>query len=189
MLIEDGISWSTRFTNSLLINDKLWPNDYDVKVTFVPQTNDMTVQNLAYDKYKWIYAKAFQNSIFVLNSKKIYDNLSNFKNDIIDFVSQPYDQMSGVTMFKKLNMVGGDHLKVVCIEIESWQGENLRYTITEDSPENQILDDLEKEIEDQWWSNDLPVFSSFEKQQLTWEEIGFKIKEDSRLKVIKGGIK
>jgi hypothetical protein len=24
---------------------------------------------------------------------------------------------------------------------------------------------------------------------LTWEEIGFKIKEDSRLKVIKGGIK
>jgi hypothetical protein len=33
------------------------------------------------------------------------------------------------------------------------------------------------------------MFSSFEKQQLTWEEIGFKIKEDSRLKVIKGGIK
>jgi hypothetical protein len=115
--------------------------------------------------------------------------MSNFKNDIIDFVSQPYDQMSGVTMFKKLNMVGGEHLKVVCIEIESWQGENLRYTITEDSPENQILDDLEKQIENPWWCNDRPVFSSFEKQLLTWEEIGFKIKQDSRLKVIKGGIK
>ena len=189
MLIEDGISWSTRFTNSLLINNKLWPNDYDVKVTFVPQTNDMAIQNLAYDKYKWIYAKAFQNSIFISHDKKIYDKLSSFKNDIVDFVSQPYDQMSGVTMFKKLNIVGGDHLKVVCIEIESWQGENLRYTITEDSPETQLLEELEKEIDNPWWCNELPVFSSFEENQLTWEQIGFKIKEDSRLKVIKGGIK
>jgi len=31
--------------------------------------------------------------------------------------------------------------------------------------------------------------SSFLEKQLTWEEIGFTIKDESRLKVIQGGIK
>jgi len=189
MLIENGISWSTRFTNTILINNKLWPNDYDVKITFTPQTNDMQMQNFVYDKYKCIFNKFLQNSIFIENNQELFDRMDVFKNDVVDFVSAPYDQMSGVTIMRKLNAVGGNFLRVISCEIESWQGENLRYTITEDSPEWEILDDLQKEIENPWWLSDQPVMSSFLEKQLTWEEIGFTIKDDSRLKVIQGGSK
>ena len=189
MLIENGISWSTRFTNSILINNKLWPNDYDIKVTFTPETDDMQIQNFVYDKYKWIFAKVLQNSIFIVHEQEIYNKINVFKNDIIDFVSAPYDQMAGITILRKLNSIGGEYLKVFSFEIESWQGENLRYTITEDSPECEVLNDLQKTIDNPWWLHDRPILSSFIKEKLTWEEIGFKIKNESRLKVIKGGSK
>ena len=45
MLIEDGMSWKTRFTNTILLNNKLWPNDYEVNIVFVPQTDNPAVQN------------------------------------------------------------------------------------------------------------------------------------------------
>ena len=189
MLIENGISWSTRFTNSILINNKLWPNDYDIRITFTPETNDMQMQNFVYDKYKCIFNKFLQNSIFIENNQEVFDKMDVFKNDVVDFVSAPYDQMAGVNIMRKLNSVGGDNLRVISCEIESWQGENLRYTITEDSPEWEILDDLQKEIKNPWWLSDQPVMSSFLEKQLTWEEIGFTIKDESRLKVIQGGSK
>ena len=104
-------------------------------------------------------------------------------------MSDPVDQIIGVTIMSKLNSIGGEYLKVQCLEIESWQGENLRYTINADSPEWDVIHDLEKEIEKPWWLSGQPNFSNFEKTHLTWEEIGFTINAESKLKLVKGGAK
>ncbi len=112
MLIEDGMSWKTRFTNTILLNNKLWPNDYEVNIVFVPQTDNPAVQNLTYDKYKYLFNKVFQNAIFIKHDKKTYQQLNHYRNDVIDFVSDPYDQLVGVQIFSKLNSIGGEFLKV-----------------------------------------------------------------------------
>lgn len=187
MLSEDTICFKTRFTNSLLLNNKLWPNDYEIAVYFVPQTNDQKLQNITYEKYKWVFGRAFQNSIFIPSDEKIYASVKTFKNDIIDFVSDPVDQIIGVTIMSKLNSIGGEFLKVQNIEIDSWQGENLRYNITADSPEWDVVQDLEKEIKNPWWLSDKPIFTNYEKNMLTWEEIGFTINTESKLRLVKGG--
>lgn len=189
MLGEDTICFKTRFTNSLLLSNKIWPNDYDCAIHFVPQTDDQQLQNITYEKYKWIFGRAFQNSIFIRNDEKTFNSLSSYKNDIIDFVSDPVDQIIGVTMMSKLNSVGGEYLKVQNIEIESWQGENLRYNINADSPEWDILHDLEKEIKNPWWLSAEPIFTNFEKEILTWQEIGFTLNDKANLKLVKGGVK
>ena len=189
MLSEDSICFKTRFTNTMLLSGKLWPNDYDLAVHFTPQTDDQKLQNITYEKYKWVFGRVLQNSIFITNDKKMYKDVENLKNDIIDFVSDPVDQIIGVTIMSKLNSIGGEYLKVQCLEIESWQGENLRYTINADSPEWDVIHDLEKEIEKPWWLSGQPNFSNFEKTHLTWEEIGFTINAESKLKLVKGGAK
>ena len=188
MLIEDGMSWKTRFTNTILLNNKLWPNDYEVNIVFLPQTDNPAVQNLTYDKYKYLFNKVFQNAIFIKHDKKTYQQLNHYRNDVIDFVSDPYDQLVGVQIFSKLNSIGGEFLKVEALEIESWQGENIRYTIGTESPEWEILQDLERDIDNPWWKTELPSFCSFFKDDLTWDEIGFTINDDRKLQVIKGGL-
>lgn len=187
MLGEDTICFRTRFTNSLLLSNKIWPNDYDCSIHFVPQTDDQQLQNSTYEKYKWVFARAFQNSIFISQDAQIHKSVAPFNNDVIDFVSEPVDQIVGVTIMSKLNSIGGEYLKVTKCEIESWQGENLRYNINAESPEWQVLHDLEKETTNPWWLSAKPMFSNFQKEVLTWEEIGFKIDSSSKLKVIKGG--
>ena len=107
MLSEDSICFKTRFTNSILLNNKLWPNDYEVAVHFVPQTDDQKLQNITYEKYKWVFGRAFQNSIFIPSDEKVFDTVKIFKNDVIDFVSDPVDQIIGVTIRSKLNSLYG----------------------------------------------------------------------------------
>jgi len=189
MLTEDSICFKTRFTNSLLLNNKIWPNDYDCAVHFVPQTDDQQLQNITYEKYKWVFGRALQNSVFIQHDEKIQKTVASFKNDVVDFVSDPVDQIIGVTIMSKLNSIGGEYLKVQNFEIESWQGENLRYNINADSPEWDIIHDLEKDIENPWWLSPQPTFSNFQKDVLTWQEIGFTIDTQSKLKLVKGGAK
>jgi len=184
MSIEEGMQWKTRFTNVVYIGNKLWPNDVDVKLHFIPLSDNADEQNLAFDKIKYCFHRIFQNSVFIQNDQKVYDQLSKFSDQIIDFSDRPVDQITGVTMFSKLNMMIGNYLKVSLLEIESWQGENLRFLINEDSPEWELIEHTEKT---NWWFNESPQFSNFDKKQLTWEEVGIKIKSSERFRVIKGG--
>ena len=50
MSIDDGMQWRTRFTNVVLVNNKMYPNDTEIKVTFQPKTNDAQTQNLTIEK-------------------------------------------------------------------------------------------------------------------------------------------
>ena len=77
-------------------------------------------------------------------------------------------------------------VKVDALEIESWQGENLRFMITTDSPEWKLLQNCD--IKDPWWHDDTARFSNFTKEPLTWDDIGFTIKNKyDRFTVIEGG--
>jgi hypothetical protein len=104
----------------------------------------------------------------------------------LDFANRPIDQIVGVTVFSKLDAIGSDYFKIEQVEIESWQGENLRFIINANAPEWELIES--KKGEYCWWTDPQPNFSSFDKNQLTWNEIGFKIKEEKQFTVIKGGV-
>ena len=187
MLNEDGISWSTRFTNTLCLKGKLWPNDYRITFNFVPLVSDAKKQNLVFEKYKYCFHRVFQNSLFIKYDNEAYNKLKVFDNFVIDFVHDPYDQLVGVQIFSKLNAIGEGLLKVEAMHIESWQGENLQYVITNDSPEWEILHDLEKTMNNHWWKNNSPHFSTFTSTKATWDEVGFTASNEPVLHIIQGG--
>lgn len=183
MYLEDGIQWSTRFTNTVLLADKLWPNETIVTLHLSPNSDDPDKQNITFEKYKYCFNKIMQNSIFVANKEKEYNMFKDYANYVIDFPVRPVDQMTGTCLYAKLNCIGGDVLKVDGMQIESWQGENLRFNITPDSPEWDFVSHEKK----YWWNNPQPNFNNFEKDRLTWEEIGFTINNiRSHLTVIQG---
>lgn len=187
MLVEDGMLWRSRYTNSVLIGNKIWPNDSEVTIHFSPCTDDPSQQHITFEKYKYVFNKVLQNSIFVENQTQ-YDVFKAYNDTVIDFSHKPVDQIVGVTLFAKLNSIGGDFLKVNVLEIESWQGENIRFIINQESPEWDLIDNDARD--NSWWWDSNPKWSNFDKTNLTWQEIGFNIQtNDSLFTVIKGGRK
>ena len=78
MSIDDGMQWRTRFTNIVLVNNKMYPNDTEIKVTFQPKTNDAQTQNLTFEKYKYFLVKVLQNSMFIQKNEKHYNFFKQF---------------------------------------------------------------------------------------------------------------
>ena len=185
MLNDDGISWKTRFTNTMYLQNKLWPNDVSINIHMLPITNGPQSQHVTFQKIKYVFGKTLQNSLFVQHDDNLYKSFSVFENDVIDFFDTPVDQVIGVTLLAKLDAIGGKSMNVDALEIESWQGENLRFMITTDSPEWKLLQTCG--IKDPWWHDDTPRFSNFTKEPVTWDDIGFTIKEHEGFKVIQGG--
>lgn len=184
MLNEDGIIWKTRFSNTLFLKDKCWPNDTEVSIHMTPETDDVKNQHMSFEKYKYIFSKILQNSIFVENRNT--KPIQKFNNNIIDFFNDPVDQIVGVCLLSKLNAVAGDHLHVDTLEIESWQGENLRFVISENSPEYDLL--VNQNIKNPWWNDPSPRFGNIVYDSLTWNELGFKISDSEKsFRIIKGG--
>ena len=106
---------------------------------------------------------------------------------MVDFFSRPIDQVVGVCLLTKLNAIAGDYLQVTAVEIESYQGENLKFIITTDSPEYSLMN--ESGIKNAWWLEKSPRFSNFTTKNLTWDDLGFKIDNThDKFKIIKGGI-
>ena len=110
--------------------------------------------------------------------------VKSLKNGAFEFIEKPVDQVVGICLFNKLNAMIGDCLRVDTLEIESWQGENLRFIISESSPENALLQS--STINNPWWMDKSPRFSNFTKEILTWAQLGFTISEtNDKFKIIK----
>lgn len=186
MLNDEGIIWKTRFTNILCLKSRLWPNDVDLTLHMTPQTSQAGAQNVAFEKIKYISQKILQNAIFINHDKTHWEKLSEYGNRVIDFTNVPVDQIVGISLFYKFNAVAGDQMKVNFIEIESWQGENLKFIISNDSPEKEII--KQSKIKNPWWFDSSPRFTNFTKKVLTWQDIGFTISDtDEKFKIIQGG--
>tara|TARA_R110000772_G_scaffold81471_6_gene173329 strand:- start:713 stop:1276 length:564 start_codon:yes stop_codon:yes gene_type:complete len=187
MLNDDGLIWKTKFTNLLYLNNKLWPNDTEISLHMTPMTDDSKHQHIAFEKYKYIFARVLQNSLFIENDVKTHENFVPLDNDLIDFFARPVDQVVGVCLLAKLNSIAGEYLKIDAVQIESWQGENLKFIISQTSPETDMMENCG--IKNPWWYDDSPNFSNFTTKKLTWDELGFKIQDsDDRFKIIQGGI-
>ena len=187
MLNDDGLVWKSRFTNSLFLNLKLWPNDTEVSLHMTPMTDEPQQQHIAFEKYKYVMSRFMQDSIFITHNETEHTAFSNLKNTVVDFFSRPIDQVVGVCLLTKLNAIAGDYLQVTAVEIESYQGENLKFIITTDSPEYSLMN--ESGIKNAWWLEKSPRFSNFTTKNLTWDDLGFKIDNaHDKFKIIKGGI-
>lgn len=50
MLNDSGISWKGRFTNTMYLNNKLWPNDVTINIHMMPVTAKGTSQHITFQK-------------------------------------------------------------------------------------------------------------------------------------------
>jgi len=148
-------SWSTNFDASVIIDDCVYPNSYTITFNFLPKTSEVKMQNAGFEKIKYLFNNLCENSVIFSLNNNTRDVWFKMPINKILLPGNPYDQLLGVVLFKKMESIAGDFFHLEDLIIDSKLGDNVKYTINNESAENNHLN--VKEWVDEiypWWNRD-----------------------------------
>ena len=142
-----SFSWNTEFKSIIIVDDELFHNNYKLKFYIQPITPNLKEQSQYFERLKFLFQYAFANTIVTFRDEPLYDVLAeNTNNRFVELPREPYDQIMAAVCFTKSNAVLDGKILVNKLELSSYQGDGIAYTITKDGPEIELLD------VDNWWS-------------------------------------
>ena len=134
-------SWSTGFKSIIVVDGELFNNDYTVKLHITPITTNLQEQGDYFERLKMLFESVLANTITAHRDEKLYDILEkNTNNRFIQLPRQPYDQLMAAVCFTKSNAVLEGKILVKELELSSYQGDGITYSIVKEGPEIQLLD-------------------------------------------------
>ena len=155
--MSHSFTWKTKFKSIIIVDGELFQNDYDVKLFITPHTADLTEQTEYFDRIKNLYHLVFNNTITTWRDEKLYHTLQKSSNNrFIELPKPPYDQIMAAVCFCKTNSILDSKITVNKLELSSWQGDGITYSVDKDGKELLLLDvvgwfsDTYKNF-DPWW--------------------------------------
>ncbi len=134
-------SWKTKFKSIIIVDGELFGNEYDVNISLTPHTANLKEQTEYFDRLKNLFELVFANTITTWREEKLYHTLKNTSNNrFIELPKPPYDQIMAAVCFCKANAILNSKITINFIELSSWQGDGITYTVDKDSKELILLD-------------------------------------------------
>jgi len=62
-------SWNTNFDATVLIDDVIYPNNYQVSISFIPKSNNIKTQNIGFERIKYLLNRLCENAV-IFQSKR-----------------------------------------------------------------------------------------------------------------------
>jgi hypothetical protein len=138
---KKSFNWKTEFRSIIVVDGELYSNHYDLIAYLTPITPNLNKQNKYFDRLKSLFTIVFNNTIITSRNDDLYELLKiNTKNRFIELPKPPFDQVLGAVAFSKANAILEGNIIIDAIEIGSYQGDGVFYTIESDSAELQFLD-------------------------------------------------
>jgi hypothetical protein len=136
-----SFSWKTDFRTVIIVGDELFHNHYDVTCHISPVTADLTEQSEYFERLKSLYQLVFANTVITWREEELYQLLKiNSDNRFIELPRPPYDQVMAAACFAKSNAVLEGKIVVTRLDLGSYQGDGIVYSIEKDGPELELLD-------------------------------------------------
>ena len=136
-----SFNWSTEFKNIIIVDNELFHNTYKIKIGIRPVTADLEEQSQYFDRLKFLYTYVIANTIITWREEPLYEMLENETNNrFLQLPKPPYDQIVAAVLFSKSNAILEGKIIVDSIELSSYQGDGISYTITKEGTELELLD-------------------------------------------------
>ena len=155
--MSNTFSWKTTFKSIIIVDGELFSNEYSVNISLTPHTANLKEQTEYFERLKNLFEMVFANTITTWREEKLYHTLSKTSNNrFIELPKPPYDQIMAAVCFCKSNAILDSVITVNKLELSSWQGDGITYTVDKDSKELLLLDTpnwFSKNYEnfDPWW--------------------------------------
>ena len=138
------ITWDTRFKSIIVVDSELFSNEYKCKITITPHSQSLKEQSAYFERLKNLFDLVLGNTIIVWRDDPLFSVLKkNTNNRFIELPKPPYDQIMAAVCFCKANAVLDSKITVNNLELSSWQGDGITYSVDKDSDELVLLDTVD----------------------------------------------
>ena len=155
--MSNTFSWKTKFKSIIIVDGELFGNEYNIKISLTPHTANLRDQTEYFDRIKNLFENVFANTITTWRDESLYKTLKKSSNNrFIELPKPPYDQIMAAVCFCKANAICDSKITIASLELSSWQGDGITYTVDKNSKELILLDApnwfSDKYIKfDPWW--------------------------------------
>ena len=155
--MSNTFSWKTKFKSIIIVDGELFGNEYNLNISLTPHTANLKEQTEYFDRLKNLFEMVFANTITTWRDEKLYHTLKKSSNNrFVELPRPPYDQIMAAVCFCKANAILDSKITINFIELSSWQGDGITYTVDKNSKELILLDApnwfSDKYIKfDPWW--------------------------------------
>ena len=155
--MPNSFSWKTKFKSIIIVDNELFSNEYNIKLFITPHTANLKEQTEYFDRLKNLFELVFANTIITWKDEKLYHTLKKESNNrFIELPKPPYDQLMAAACFCKTNAILEGNITVNILELSSYQGDGITYSVDKNSKELILLDTpnwFSKKYEsfDPWW--------------------------------------
>ena len=177
--------WNTQFLSTIIIEQELMPNLYNVSVTFDCEVDDFCLQNIGFERIKYFFNSLLRDTVIASKHNKATKSMmKSFNINWMLLPSEPNDQMVLWCLYHKLSSVLEKNFEILDMSIDSRQGDNISYHYDGESLEMDIDPWLvnNKKIKPWWERPDQALYdATFSPTkdkveiyygQSSWEDIG-----------------
>ena len=139
--MSNAFSWKTKFKSIIIVDSELFSNEYSVNINLTPHTADLKEQTEYFERLKNLFEQVFANTITTWRDEPLYAVLKKSStNRFIELPRPPYDQIMAAVCFCKANSILDSKITINFIELSSWQGDGITYSVDKNSKELILLD-------------------------------------------------
>ena len=139
--MSNTFSWKTKFKSIIIVDGELFGNEYNIKISLTPHTANLRDQTEYFDRIKNLFENVFANTITTWRDESLYKTLKKSSNNrFIELPKPPYDQIMAAVCFCKANAICDSKITIASLELSSWQGDGITYTVDKNSKELILLD-------------------------------------------------
>ena len=139
--MSNTFSWKTKFKSIIIVDGELFGNEYNLNISLTPHTANLKEQTEYFDRLKNLFELVFANTITTWRDEKLYHVLKKSSNNrFVELPKPPYDQIMAAVCFCKANAILDSKITINFIELSSWQGDGITYTVDKNSKELILLD-------------------------------------------------
>jgi hypothetical protein len=129
------LHYSADFTAGFYFNNKIYMNNYTLRLWMMTATIDGESHNVAFDRIKYFIGESLDSGIFInKDNEEQCQLLSAAGIKIITLPDEPVDQLIGIMLYCKLNALCEDRMIIGEVELSSTHGGEVTYIHGDEEP-------------------------------------------------------
>ena len=155
------IELNENFSTTMIIEDVVIPNSWNITVNLLPNTNKNKLYNKAMERVQYYITEILDNSIFVsCDNLKLLSEIP-FKAQVHVFPDEPWDHLIAMCLYTKINSMCEEVFYVDSVTITSHQARSVSHNFSEADGGNECLlqmfqDETDLEAYVKYWYKPTP---------------------------------
>jgi hypothetical protein len=176
----DHFIWPSEFACTIITENLLLPNYYNIKISLEPIDSNTNNINLGFKKIKYFIGNYLQNSIIVNQDLAIVKPLLTLESNLVLLPVEPYDVFFASILFQKLYTITEKYFTINYLTLDSLIGDRVQYTVNHDTD---IGVDLSGNF---WWNMD--SINTGTDDHTSWKDLNFTDTPKFSPTVVQGGL-